>query len=112
MFPIFIVSEKITKLFSIFIDVYAIAIFPFVISKESLSHDVINHEKIHFKQQLELLIIPFYIIYSYFFFLNYIKYKDYTKAYLSIPFEKEAYENEDNLNYLDERQMFSWIKYI
>ena len=59
MFPITIVSPKFTKLMSIFIDVYAITIFPFIISKEKMDKVTLNHEKIHIQQQKEMLVIFF-----------------------------------------------------
>jgi hypothetical protein len=34
------------------------------------------------------------------------------KAYRSISFEQEAYKNQHNLNYLDSRKSFAWMKYI
>ena len=111
MFPIFVVSEKIVKALSIFLDVYAIALFPFVISREELDEETKNHERIHFSQQLELLVLPFYILYAIFFLIGWIKYRDNTKAYLSIPFEIECYKNEEDLNYLSKRTAWAWIKY-
>ena len=33
-------------------------------------------------------------------------------AYAENPFEKEAYLNQENLNYLDERKWFSWWRYL
>jgi len=112
LFPIFIVSKKLTRALSIFIRVYAITIFPFVISREELDEEVKNHESIHFYQQLELLIIPFYILYVIFFIVGWIKYRDSEKAYLSIPFEMECYKNEENLNYLSQRTPWAWMRYI
>jgi hypothetical protein len=44
MKPIVIISPKFTKLMSIVIDVYAITIFPFIISREKMSERVLNHE--------------------------------------------------------------------
>jgi hypothetical protein len=40
-----------------------ITLFPFIIlfsSKEKQNHVLLNHEKIHIRQQLELLILPFF----------------------------------------------------
>lgn len=38
----------------------------------------------------------------------------YTKgnAYRNISFEKEAYDNENDMDYIDKREHFSWIEYI
>ena len=62
MLPIVIVSPKFTKLVSIFIDVYAITLFPFIISKEKMDETTLNHEKIHIEQQKELLVVFFYLL--------------------------------------------------
>lgn len=72
---------------------------------------LVNHEKIHFRQQLELLIIPFYILYVLNYLINLIKYKNHNQAYFHIVFEKEAYACDRNLGYLQQRSLFSWIKY-
>ena len=72
---------------------------------------LINHEKIHFRQQLELLIIPFYILYILNYLINLIRYKNHDQAYFQIVFEKEAYACDRNLEYLQHRRLFSWIKY-
>lgn len=85
----------------------AITLWPFVIFREKgFKHDavIINHEKIHLRQQLELLIIPFYIIYLSEYVWGLLKYKNHNEAYRAISFEKEAYRNEKNMNYLEQRK--------
>ena len=70
----------------------------------------INHEKIHWQQQIELIILPFYILYGLEYLIKLIMYgKD---AYRNLSFEREAYTNENNLNYLKTRKHYAWIKYI
>ena len=96
---------------SIVIDVYAITIFPFIISKEQMSETVLNHETIHIHQQKELLVIGFYLHYLFYYLVGYVKYKDKQMAYYMIPFEQEAYENDQNLDYLKDRRPYSWRKY-
>lgn len=76
-----------------------------------LSKYDINHERIHSYQMRELLWIFFYLIYSIEWFVGLIKYRNSLKAYYNISFEREAYQNEDNLSYLDKRKIFSFIKY-
>lgn len=91
------------------------AIFPFVLLKrESYKADkeIINHEKIHLRQQLELLILPFYILYLLNYLFNLVKYKKHDLAYRKIIFEQEAYDNENNLNYLEKSNWFAWLKII
>lgn len=80
----------------------AITIFPFIFVRTiENKQDVIliNHEKIHLAQQKELLVILFYI--AYLFELIF-------KGYKNISFEKEAYNNEKNLKYLEKRRLFAW----
>lgn len=92
----------------------AITIFPFIILKNSSQKEdkiLINHEKIHLKQQLELLIVGFYIWYAVEFLIWLIKLKHWHKAYLNISFEREAYKNENDLNYLKSRSLYSFLKY-
>lgn len=82
----------------------AIAIFPFIIIPTTtiINDRLINHERIHLRQQLEMLVIPFYIVYL-------IEY--YKKGYYNVSFEKEAYANEHNSKYLSNRKLFSFSKY-
>ncbi len=92
-----------------------LTIYPFVFLKhrESKTDEVlINHEKIHLRQQLEMFILPFYVFYVLEFCLRYVQYKNWYLAYINISFEKESYQNEANLNYLNERRSWSFLKYL
>ena len=111
MKPITIVSPWFTKLMSVIIDVYAITLFPFIISKEPMGPETLNHETIHIKQQAELFVIFFYLLYVAYYFIGLVKYKDKQKAYYMIPFEQEAYEYDNQLDYLQTRKPYSWTKY-
>lgn len=111
---IFISSKIFVKLIT-FNFAKAITIFPFIFieDKKYISEKIlINHEKIHIRQQVELLIIPFYLIYFLEFLFYLIKFKSRYKAYRSISFEKEAYANEMDLEYLSKRKMYSFFKYL
>lgn len=93
----------------------AITIYPFVIFKSKYfktNTTLINHEKIHLKQQLELLVLPFYIIYSLEFLVRLVQYKNGHLAYKNISFEREAYSNECNLKYLNNRSIWAFLKYL
>lgn len=111
MKPITIVSAWFTDLVSIVIDVYAITLFPFIISREPMGPETLNHETIHIHQQMELLVIGFYLLYVYYYLVGLAKYKDKQKAYYMIPFEQEAYEYDNQLDYLETRKPYSWTKY-
>ena len=111
MKPIVIISPRFVKALSVIIDIYAITLWPFIISREEMSEDVLNHESIHIAQQKELLVLFFYLLYGWDYLVGLIKYKDKEKAYYRIRFEQEAYENMYNQNYLSERKLYSWRKY-
>lgn len=74
--------------------------------------NVINHERIHNAQMKELLFIPFYILYVFEWLILLILYRNWNKAYRNISFEREAYANGHNLNYLNNRKPYSFLKYI
>ena len=92
-----------------------LTIFPFVIvsAKVDLSDKVLmNHERIHLKQQLELAILPFFIWYFVEYLIRLIQFRNRRKAYRNISFEREAYANEGNMEYLEKRIFWSFFKYL
>jgi len=92
-----------------------ISLWPFVIVKdESCKSDVIlvNHEKIHLMQQAELLLLLFYLWYVLEFFVRWIQFKNRRVAYKNISFEKEAYANDINQNYLKSRPRWNFLRYL
>ena len=96
-----------------FTKISGIALWPFVFTKHKLPNEIlINHEKIHLKQQGEMLVVLFYVWYLLEFVIRYIRTKDFYTAYRSICFEKEAYNNEIDLAYLQKRKFWSFLKYI
>ncbi|HLN75233.1 MAG: hypothetical protein ACM3O8_07405 [Methylococcaceae bacterium] len=64
---------------------------------------LLNHEHIHWQQQKEMLIVPFYLWYV----IEWL-----FKGYRDISFEKEAYLNEHNPEYLTSRKRFAWTRYL
>lgn len=93
----------------------AMAIWPFILVKEEcIKNDsyIINHEKIHLKQQIELLWLPFFIWYGIEFLIRLFMYKNWNKAYRNISFEREAYRNEKDLNYLQSKKLWSYFRYL
>ncbi len=92
-----------------------LTLYPFIfLKKEQLKNDnvLVNHEKIHLKQQLELFILFFYIFYGIEYFIKLIKYKNSNLAYYNLSFEREAYQNEDDLHYLKIRKKWAFLKYL
>lgn len=72
---------------------------------------IINHERIHLQQQLELLIVFFYVWYVSEWIYYYFKFGNWWAAYHAIRFEKEAYANEKDLNYLKNRAFWGFSAY-
>ena len=92
-----------------------LTIWPFIILKNTdLKADqvLINHEKIHLRQQRELLIIPFYLFYVIEWLFRSVYYLDFYEGYQNISFEREAYLNEKDMDYLEQRPMFGFTRYF
>ncbi|WP_300566013.1 hypothetical protein [Flavobacterium sp.] len=92
-----------------------ITIFPFILLVDKKDREdavMINHEKIHIRQQLEMLIVPFFIWYGIEFLFRWIQFKNKHVAYRNISFEREAYANEKDLDYLKSRSFWKFLKYI
>lgn len=114
IFPIFIENSKIPVMLSKVspINIWAINLAFFVFCRGELSSTGKNHETIHFKQGLELLFVGFWLLYFISWIIGLIRYRDGALAYRMIPFEQEAYSNESDLIYLDDRKLYSWVKYV
>lgn len=117
--PIIKYSDKFLDRISLLMKIGGITLWPFIILREIYDASppwrrkaarIINHESIHIKQQEEMLIIPFYIWYVTEWFIKLFFYGK--KAYYNISFEREAYDNDDNLSYLSNRKHYAWIKRI
>ncbi len=92
-----------------------LSLWPFIILKErSLTNDdvLINHERIHLQQQLELFIVFFYIWYLTEWIIKCAWYFNGYKAYRNISFEREAYYHESDSHYLTRRGRFRFIQYL
>lgn len=67
---------------------------------------------IHAKQQLETLWVLFFVLYALEYVIKLILCGDMSRAYKSISFEQEAFSNENDVNYLEKRKLWCWIKYV
>ena len=115
----------------------AITIFPFIFAQEKpLGSVVLNHEKIHLCQQLEVLVasllvalvviiafglsfwwlltaIPvYYLFYGVEYGVRYLIYRNHKEAYMNISFEQEAYLSDGDIDYLSSRELFAWVAYL
>ena len=109
-----IYNSRIPGLLSIFINIGAITLYPYIIyrnKEEEISETIKRHEMIHIIQQKELWVIGFYLLYVFYWLKNLMKGQNSSVAYYNIPFEIEAYKNQDNLDYLKNRPKHSWKQY-
>ena len=119
--PIIKYSDKFLDRIGLFMKIGGITLWPFIILREIYDASppwrrkaarIINHESIHIKQQEEMLIIPFYLWYIIEWAIKVPIYFSFQKAYHNISFEREAYDNDDNLSYLSDRKHYAWIKRV
>jgi hypothetical protein len=90
-----------------------IALWPFVFLKTKTPYPlIINHERIHLRQQIEMLVIPFYIWYIAEWAIRFASCRNFDHAYRHIGFEKEAYAMETDLNYLEKRKFWAFLKFL
>lgn len=116
----------------------AMTIWPFIFIREGMAwaydERTDRHEHIHGEQQKELffvgiiiscimwllgcgwwslLTLPiFFYWYGIEYLIRWVHYKNQNDAYRNIVFEREAYQNDNNILYLKTRKYFSWIKYL
>lgn len=115
-----------------------ITLGPFVCSKlkeSEMGQWVRNHECTHARQWIELTVafgaliwllmlvfnisvcwlilsvFVFYLWYGIEWLAKLLILKDAKKAYKAVSFEREAYDNEYDVNYLENSLYFAWIKY-
>ena len=81
-------------------------------SRKAAAAETVRHETIHFQQQLELLFVFQWLLYGLFWLVGLVRYRDGAKAYYESPFEREAYTNDKDENYLPNRPRYAWVKYI
>lgn len=105
-------------------------------SKEEMPQSTRNHECTHARQWVECMLasgviiwvfvlfanisawwfvlsfLMFYILYVLEYLIKLILYRNFSKAYKNISFEREAYECQFDNNYLENGDYFEWVKYI
>lgn len=91
---------------------YAINLFGVLFAKGPCDKVTINHEMIHTAQIREMLYLFFYPAYLLEWICRVLQFRNMHKAYLNISFEKEAYANQKNMNYLAHRRHFSFLRYL
>ena len=112
--PIFIENSKLPYWLSKIapIDVWAFSAGPFVVCRGKLSEKTITHETIHFLQQVEMLFVFQWILYGLFYVIGRFTKGSWKAAYYGNPFEVEAYANDLDPDYLEERKFWAWTGYV
>ena len=90
----------------------AMALWPFIFVRKGtkVTEKLLIHEHIHGRQQLEMLIIPFLLWYVVEFVVRTLLGKG--NAYRNICFEREAYQNENNMEYIEHRHRWAFLRYL
>lgn len=93
----------------------AINLFGVIIGRKeygALSTYELNHERIHSRQIAEMLWVFFYLFYFIEWLIRLIQFRSPMLAYYNVSFEREAYRNDRNLDYLAQRKWYSSLKYL
>lgn len=89
------------------------ALYPFILVKrKNPSATLLNHERIHLRQQLELLILPFYVWYVLEYLWHRLRGLKHYTAYRRISFEQEAFKHDQDLRYLRTRKRWAFVRYL
>ena len=88
----------------------AMTVWPFIFARDELDDVTLNHEKIHGRQQLEMLWVLFFVWYVVEWAVK--LFVGMGNAYRRISFEREAYGHEAEPDYLKRRKMWAWWRYV
>ena len=99
-----------------FTGITGITLFPFIILRKEIRGTAdaavtINHERIHIRQQAELLLVVFALWYAASFIAGRLRGLSWHDAYRDIIFEREAFDRMYDPDYLKSRKLFSFLKY-
>lgn len=86
-----------------------ITLFGVIFVRRQFADDAVllNHERIHCRQQRELGYVLFFLIYFFDWVWHLLRLCDRERAYRAISFEREAYGNQHNLDYLRDRPLWA-----
>lgn len=92
----------------------AITLWPFIFVRNNASFTEADerHERIHGRQQVEMLLLPFLLWYGLEWLIRLIITGSTHRAYRDIGFEQEAYTNQNDEEYLNKRRLYAWFKYL
>lgn len=135
----FYYNSKVAKVLLAISSCETITIGPFVfskLSKDEIDQSINNHETCHSAQWIEMACatgiivlmlqlifgisawwyfsagLTFYAWYGVEYVVRLAMTRNLNKAYETVSFEQEAYKNQNDCNYIENRLLFSWIKFI
>lgn len=73
---------------------------------------VLRHESIHTRQMLELAVVGFYAWYVVEWLVKWAVYKNRHTAYRNICFEREAFDNDKDADFLKHRPFWNFTNYL
>jgi hypothetical protein len=77
-----------------------------------LHSETLNHERIHARQQMEMLWLFFFIWYGLEFLVRLLTHRNRHDAYSALSHEKEAHAHDTDIDYLNKRKLYAWAKYL
>lgn len=93
--------------------IQAIAFWPVVfVQKSQIRSSLIQHERIHLRQQWEMGLILFYVWYILEWIFRSLQCRSCYKGYRAISFEKEAYTHEKTPHYLSRRRFWAFLAFL
>lgn len=95
-----IYNSKLAKL----INVEAIMLYPFIFYEDKQPSQILKkHEMIHVMQLRKIGFFSFYLSYVLYYLAGLLLYKNSYYSYRNIPYEKEAFENQNFISMFDEK---------
>ena len=112
--PKLIYSDRFLDRIGLFMKIGGITLYPFIILREKHKDNYLinTHERIHIEQQRELFVVFFYLIYILEFLIKSLLWLSFKDAYYKISFEREAYANQYDINYIEHRNKYAWLGFI
>lgn len=108
--PIIIFHSLVPKLFGL--NVQAVTVGGYIFMRDGADPVIINHESIHVIQYFEMGFLSFFMTYVDEYIRNRVSGMSHSAAYRSISLEREAYDHEADMAYLDVRRHRAWEAYV
>lgn len=90
-----------------------LAAWPFIFVRPNATANTILHEKIHLRQQVEMLVLPFFVWYAVEFLIRWVQSGFRSEvAYHNVSFEREAYLHENDTNHLPHRYFWEFLLFL